>query len=60
MRKIPTTIKLPEVTRRLIEEAARKRGVTMSDFIRDAASEQAARTVEACEHCGQPHPAKVA
>jgi uncharacterized protein (DUF1778 family) len=60
MRKIPTTIKLPAVTRQLVEQAARKRGITLSDYIRDALFEQAAKTLEACSHCGQPHPAKVA
>jgi uncharacterized protein (DUF1778 family) len=59
-KKIPTTIKLSKPTRRIIEEAAAKRGVTLSEFIRDAAFELAVRTVETCRNCGQPHPAKVA
>ena len=58
--KIPTTIKLSRPTRRAFEEAARKRGVTLSEFIRQGASELAARTMETCRNCGQPHPAKVA
>ena len=60
MRKIPTTIKFPAAMRRVIEEAARRKGVNLSEFVRDAAFEQAARTVEVCRSCGQPHPAKVA
>ena len=60
MTKSPTSIKLSDATRRLIERAALKRGVNLSEFIREAAVEQAVRTMEICRSCGQPHPAKVA
>ena len=55
MRKIPTTIKFPAEMRRVIVEAARKRGVNLSEFVRDAAFELAVKTTGACVHCGQPH-----
>lgn len=54
-RKIAMTVKLSETERHLFEEAAHKRSMTLSDFIRDAASELAARTVETCGSCGRPH-----
>lgn len=50
-----TTIKMDDETRRLALREAHRRGLSLSEYIREATRDRVLRDADACKACGRPH-----